>query len=82
MTDSNVSEYISQLNEKIKNKEDPLVCTEKIQYKSLMMKTTSGNTEVGLRPETATSTYSEIDNILNYSNDNKFAKVYQIGKKL
>jgi len=80
VTNDNISIYISQLNDKIQNSEDPLICTNEIQYKSLMMKTTSGNTEVGLRPETATATYTEIDNILNYANGSKFAQVYQIGK--
>lgn len=80
ITNDNVSEYIELLNCKIKNDEDPLMKSENIQYKSLMMKTVSGNSEVGLRPETATATYAEMENIANYAKDNKFAKIYQIGK--
>jgi glycyl-tRNA synthetase len=79
VNNDNVNEWIDKLNEKTIFKDDPLVSNGKIQYKSLMMKTISGDAEVGLRPETATATYADMSNIRVYANG-KPIRVFQIGK--
>ena len=47
---------------------------------SLMMKTISGSQEVGLRPETASSTFANYFEYLNHYKQQFPIKVYQIGK--
>ena len=51
-----------------------------IEYKNLMMTSTSGNSVSGLRPETATSTYHNFMDIYECFNKIYPIKIYQIGK--
>lgn len=75
-------EISDKLNSKAKNPEmlDPLVIEEKIQYQSLMMKTTSGHEESGLRPETATATYFHFKELSEFNGHKWPIKVFQIGR--
>ena len=59
---------------------DPLIETDKINYRHLMMKTQSGNNECGLRPETASSTYQAFIDMYNYNKKTFPFGIYQIGK--
>ncbi len=51
-----------------------------IEFRDLMMKSYSGNNEVGLRPETATATFNNFLDLYNFCNNQLPICVYQIGK--
>jgi glycyl-tRNA synthetase len=51
-----------------------------IEHRNLMMVTKSGDQDVGLRPETATSTFNNFPDIKNYFKGQYPMKIFQIGK--
>lgn len=59
---------------------DPIIIKDEIEWKSLMMKTLSSHHEVGLRPETATATYQNFEDLYIYNNRQYPVKIFQIGK--
>ena len=59
---------------------DPLILKSEVEFKSLMMKTTSNGTESALRPETATATYQNFEECFIYGNKKYPVKVFQVGK--
>ncbi|SNW62113.1 Glycyl-tRNA synthetase [Orpheovirus IHUMI-LCC2] len=61
------------------NKDDPYVYGEDIEYKNLMMTTHSGSVLCGLRPETATTTYTCFDNAYTFFGKALPFGLYQIG---
>jgi len=51
-----------------------------VEWKSLMMKTTSSGSEAALRPETATATYQNFEECFIFCNKEYPVKVFQVGK--
>lgn len=73
LTPKQIQEYV------VKIKDDTLIPTDEIQYRSLMMQTHSGSTLCALRPETATTTYLSFQSAYKYYNKLPM-RLYQIGK--
>ena len=59
---------------------DPIIIKDEIEWKSLMMKTLSSHHEAGLRPETATATYQNFEDLYIHNNRQYPVKIFQIGK--
>jgi glycyl-tRNA synthetase len=76
-----VQSILSKINAKESTfSKDPIIIKDEVEWKSLMMKTMSSHNEVGLRPETATATYQNFED-LYISNGKQFPiKVFQVGK--
>lgn len=78
---SDVINIMQKLNESIETfKKDPIVIKDEVEWRSLMMKTISGHNEVGLRPETATTTYQNFMDCFTYCGKQYPVKVFQLGK--
>ena len=77
LSESQIKEYRSKLQPP--NVNDPFVFGEHIDYKNLMMTTHSGSVLCGLRPETATTTYTSFDNAYTHFGKKLPFGLYQIG---
>jgi glycyl-tRNA synthetase len=79
---SKVVELLKQIEKNVlKVEEEQFVYPDgEIELKSLMMKTMSGKSECGLRPETATATYQHFMEQYIYCGKNYPIKVFQLGK--
>lgn len=78
---SRIKEILSKNLEKLNQHYggEPIL-PEKFTSISLMMKSVSGNQDVGLRPETASSTFANYFEYLNHYKQQFPIKIYQIGK--
>lgn len=78
---NDVQNYLDNLNKSAPIfQKDKILIKDEVEWKSLMMKTTSSHHEVGLRPETATATYQNFEDNF-YSTGKQYpVKVFQIGK--
>ena len=72
-----ICEILTEYNQQA---EDPVVIPEQMLYRDLMMRCQSGNQDVGLRPETATATYNNFQELFIFYNKQFPIRVYQIGK--
>ncbi len=59
---------------------DPIVIPDAAEYRDLMIRCHSGSQDVGLRPETATATYNNFNELYQFFNGQYPIRVYQIGK--
>lgn len=80
LSSEELKEILAKINATSTFSKDPLLITDEIEYKSLMMKTTSSHNEAGLRPETATATYQNFEDCFYLTGKQYPVKVFQIGK--
>lgn len=86
LSKNEIYHYLVKYNNMIcKTKDDHVLIPNnekdfEINYRDLMIKSHSGNHEVGLRPETATATYNNFMDLFIYCHKQLPILVYQIGK--
>ncbi len=73
-----IYQMIESINKNILNERDKYII--EIKTRNLMMVTITGGQEAGLRPETATATFNNFIDLLEYHNHTYPIKVFQIGK--